>query len=61
MTAIQDQDIHAYFSPYESPYLAFIYLMNAIRDLDHKVRARLDLAAATRSALRAWSVLGSAS
>lgn len=40
--AIQDQDIHAYFSPYESPYLAFIYLMNAIKDLDHKVRMRLE-------------------
>ena len=43
--AIQDQDIHAYFSPYESPYLAFIYLMNAIRDLDDKCRARLATAA----------------
>lgn len=40
--AIQDQDIHAYFSPYESPYLAFIYLMNAIKDLDHKVRMKLE-------------------
>jgi alpha-amylase len=39
--AIQDQDIHAYFSPYDSPYVAFIFLMNAIRDLEHKVRARL--------------------
>lgn len=46
--AIQDQDIHAYFSPYESPYVAFIYLMNAIRDLDNKVRARLAQAAAAR-------------
>jgi alpha-amylase len=39
--AIQDQDIHAYFSPYESPYVAFVYLMNAIRDLDAKCRAKL--------------------
>ncbi|HEV8359750.1 MAG TPA: glycoside hydrolase family 57 protein [Candidatus Thermoplasmatota archaeon] len=46
--AIQDQDIHAYFSPYESPYLAFIYLMNAIRDLDHKVQTKLAGLAAAR-------------
>ena len=28
-----DGDVHAYFSPYESPYDAFLYFMNAIRDL----------------------------
>lgn len=28
-----DGDVHAYFSPYESPYDAFLYYMNAIRDL----------------------------
>ncbi len=27
-----DGDVHAYFSPYESPYEAFIYYMNALRD-----------------------------
>lgn len=37
-----DGDVHAYFSPYESPYDAFLYYMNAIRDVrfrlhnDHK-------------------------
>ncbi len=31
-----DGDIHAYFSPYESPYEAFIAYMNVIRDM--KVR-----------------------
>ena len=36
-----DQDIHMYFSPYESPYQAFINLMNVIVDLKHKVFARL--------------------
>jgi alpha-amylase len=46
--AIQDQDIHQYFSPYESPYLAFIYLMNAIRDLDNKCRAKVAGAAPAR-------------
>lgn len=50
--AIQDQDIHAYFSPYESPYLAFIYLVNAIRDLDAKVRARLQERAHEATAAR---------
>ena len=28
-----DGDVHAYFSPYESPYDAFLYFMNAIRDV----------------------------
>ncbi len=28
-----DGDVHAYFSPYNSPYDAFMYYMNAIRDL----------------------------
>lgn len=37
-----DGDVHAYFSPYESPYDAFLYFMNAMRDIrwrlhnDHK-------------------------
>jgi alpha-amylase len=28
-----DGDVHAYFSPYQSPYDAFIYFTNALRDL----------------------------
>lgn len=28
-----DGDVHAYFSPYKSPYEAFINFMNAVRDL----------------------------
>ena len=28
-----DGDVHAYFSPYESPYDAFLYYINAIRDM----------------------------
>ena len=28
-----DGDVHAYFSPYESPYDAFLYYINAIRDV----------------------------
>jgi len=37
-----DGDVHAYFSPYSSPYDAFLYYLNAIRDVrwrlheDHK-------------------------
>ncbi len=28
-----DGDVHAYFSPYESPYDAFLYFINVVRDL----------------------------
>ncbi len=28
-----DGDVHAYFSPYDSPYDAFLYFMNVLRDL----------------------------
>jgi len=28
-----DGDVHAYFSPYDSPYDAFLYYMNVIRDM----------------------------
>jgi alpha-amylase len=28
-----DGDVHAYFSPYDSPYDAFLYYMNALRDV----------------------------
>ncbi|MGH7196474.1 MAG: glycoside hydrolase family 57 protein [Candidatus Saccharimonadales bacterium] len=28
-----DGDVHAYFSPYDSPYEAFMYFCNALRDL----------------------------
>jgi len=40
-----DGDVHAYFSPYDSPYDAFLYFLNAVRDLrwrlhhDHKTGA----------------------
>ena len=33
----RDGDVHKYFSPYDSPYDAFLYYMNTIRD----VRLRL--------------------
>jgi len=33
-----DGDVHAYFSPYDSPYDAFLYFMNSLRDM----RERLD-------------------
>ncbi len=31
-----DGDVHAYFSAYDSPYDAFLYIMNALRDLDYR-------------------------
>lgn len=36
-----DGDVHAYFSPYESPYDAYIAFMNAISDLQLKVQQML--------------------
>lgn len=33
----KDGDVHAYFSPYDSPYDAFLYFMNAVRDLRYRV------------------------
>lgn len=33
-----DGDVHAYFSPYDSPYDAFLYFMNAIRDIEWRAR-----------------------
>jgi alpha-amylase len=34
-----DGDVHAYFSPYDSPYDAFLYFMNAVRDLRYRLLA----------------------
>lgn len=34
---LTDGDVHTYFSPYDSPYDAFIYYMNAIRDVRWRV------------------------
>ncbi len=34
---LSDGDVHTYFSPYESPYDAFLYYMNAIRDVRWRV------------------------
>lgn len=34
-----DGDVHAYFSPYESPYDAYIAFMNALSDLQLRVQA----------------------
>ncbi|MEK7601810.1 MAG: glycoside hydrolase family 57 protein [Patescibacteria group bacterium] len=36
----QDGDVHAYFSPYESPYDAYIAYMNALSDLRLRVGKR---------------------
>jgi alpha-amylase len=35
-----DQNIHNYFSPYPSPYDAFMNYMNILTDFDLKVKAR---------------------
>lgn len=35
-----DGDVHAYFSPYDSPYKAFMYFMNAYRDLTFRLQEK---------------------
>jgi len=35
-----DGDVHKYFNPYESPYDAFISYMNALKDLELRVRSQ---------------------
>ena len=37
LKTFSDAEVHAYFSPYDSPYRAFINYMNAIQDLKRKV------------------------
>lgn len=37
----EDGDVHAYFSPYQSPYDAYIAYMNALSDLQLRVNAAL--------------------
>lgn len=32
-----DGDVHAYFSPYDSPYEGFLYFMNAVRDIRYRL------------------------
>jgi alpha-amylase len=32
-----DGDVHAYFSPYQSPYDAFLYFMNVLRDIRYRL------------------------
>ena len=35
-----DGDVHAYFSAYDSPYDAFMYYMNVIRDIEYRLMLR---------------------
>ena len=32
-----DGDVHAYFSAYSSPYEAFMYFMNVVRDIEYRI------------------------
>ena len=36
-----DGDVHKYFSPYDSPYDAYIFYMNVLADLEQTVKQRL--------------------
>ncbi|MCC6385098.1 MAG: glycoside hydrolase family 57 protein [Bacteroidia bacterium] len=35
-----DGDVHKYFSPYDSPYDAYIYYMNALSDFESSIKSR---------------------
>ena len=37
-----DGDVHKYFSPYESPYEAYIYFMNAMTDLENRITNEIE-------------------
>lgn len=37
-----DGDVHKYFSPYDSPYDAYIYYMNAVSDLEQRIVQSLE-------------------
>jgi alpha-amylase len=43
-----DGDVHAYFSPYQTPYDAYISFMNALTDLKHRIELAEARLAATR-------------
>jgi alpha-amylase len=51
----EDGDVHAYFSPYESPYEAYINFMNALTDLRHRVDAAKAEAQAARARVEAFA------
>ena len=38
---LNDGGVHQYFSPYDSPFDAFLYFMNAVRDVRGRVEAYL--------------------
>ena len=33
----EDGDVHKYFSPYDSPYDGYVYLMNVLNDLSERL------------------------
>ncbi len=39
--SLSDQDVHNYFSPYDSPFESFINYMNILQDLKAQVKSRL--------------------
>ena len=47
-----DGDVHKYFSPYETPYDAFINFMNALNDLKIRVNEKLDTLNIKKSKLK---------
>jgi alpha-amylase len=35
----QDGDVHKYFSPYETPHQSYVYFMNCLEDLKHRLES----------------------
>lgn len=44
-----DGDVHAYFSPFDSPYDAFMYFMNVRRDIEYRLMAKSAKAASAKA------------
>lgn len=51
-----DGDVHKYFSPYDSPYDAYVYYMNVLEDFRRRLRTAKKGSTESAAALRAHSV-----
>lgn len=49
-----DGDVHKYFNPYDSPYDAYIYFMNAFKDLKEKIHKQQTLSEKRVDEVKVW-------
>ena len=47
-----DGDVHKYFSPYDSPYEAYMYFMNTLADFEAEIENTIQLGKESRKALK---------